>query len=986
MIKLYKACNLTTLALDLAKDVKGSMMNSDAFAQDWIVVQNKETQHWLQSELSKLNGVSANIKFLYPSELAWQLIRLYHHDLPIDLPTDRIALHARIFDLLISNESELSKYGLSIPHDLNSKLHVAESISDVFDLYQMFRSGLLKQWTQHKVPIKNNEAWQCLIWQQLTKDLLTEFPDIPHRFEVNDLVHALLQSDPAPIPKQIFVFGLSHWSTSFFDCITTIGKHSDVHWYDQQLIPGDSLSSRYRAWSNPKLEVQHLFSNIHHVQIERTKTNDWALVSSKFHIHSCYTIEREVQVLKHELLRFLDEHKEYTVDDVLIMVPDFDQYAPIIKHVFEPAGVFPKIPVHIPEYSLDSSSDFLIQLINFFQTGEKITDFIELLNHPVVKQTFDISESEITFYSACFAKMNIHYGLSKHNSECSIEKGIHQLFLSFSMEKGNYDSIDDYILIDIRSNINSKSYITKLSQIHRIFCSFQKNLEGSLSLFDWVKRIHEYILQFFSEQKSMVGKLEKLIRQLSLSKCVTKVPFDIFQPWLVQQFNEVSAASTKMGMGVTVSTYIPYRNIPFRFVAMLGLNEGMFPRITHRPDFDLIHANPQPGDRSTKTDDTLLFFERIYSTKDHIHLSYIGEGKKGNMPSTLIQELNEIYPELQHQHHPLHGFNPTKDSSEVMYPSLETHLSQVFNTSYTEIDDPFKGTYHIPDLQEINLSSLSTFFSHPAKHLLNHVLRLKTVFGEDQPVDRALYDLTGLDAYHLKNYLIELYKHSTPLDKYKSYSLLNGSLPRGPIGQYQLNEQEANVQTVQQHVQEYLHTEENSYELACSLHGLNIFGTIKHLYGNEQVVWKINTIKDRDIIQLWINHLLLNINETESYTSKLIGFSGKKKVRHLRFDDVENPSEILNSYLELFTKKHPSKYHWSCIPSLAVKAIELKDHPEKKGKAFMNEWCSNEYSNKEDADVYNKLLWKNEQPWDNELFQHYAEIIWEPIVSHLKEE
>ena len=210
-------------------------------------------------------------------------------------------------------------------------------------------------------------------------------------------------------------------------------------------------------------------------------------------------------------------------------------------------------------------------------------------------------------------------------------------------------------------------------------------------------------------------------------------------------------------------------------------------------------------------------------------------------------------------------------------------------------------------LQEINLSSLSTFFSHPAKHLLNHVLRLKTVFGEDQPVDRALYDLTGLDAYHLKNDLIDLYKHSTPLDKYKSYSLLNGSLPRGPIGQYQFNEQEANVHIVQRHVQEYLHTEENSYGLACSLHGLKIFGTIKNLYGNEQVVWKINTIKDRDIIQLWINHLLLNINETESYTSKLIGFSGKKKVRHLRFDDVENPSEILNSYLELFTKKHPSK-------------------------------------------------------------------------------
>ena len=78
--------------------------------------------------------------------------------------------------------------------------------------------------------------------------------------------------------------------------------------------------------------------------------------------------------------------------------------------------------------------------------------------------------------------MNIHYGLLKHNSECSIEKAIHQLFLSFSMEKGNYDSIEDYILIDLRSNINSKSYITKLAQIHRIFCSFQKKFRGKFIL------------------------------------------------------------------------------------------------------------------------------------------------------------------------------------------------------------------------------------------------------------------------------------------------------------------------------------------------------------------------------------------------------------------------------------------------------------------------------------------------------------------------
>ncbi|MGB0346487.1 MAG: exodeoxyribonuclease V subunit gamma, partial [Balneolaceae bacterium] len=71
MIHLTKANHLKTLARKLAEDLKVTSYYADPFLEDWIVVQNRETQLWLQKEISGINGISANLKFIYPSELGW---------------------------------------------------------------------------------------------------------------------------------------------------------------------------------------------------------------------------------------------------------------------------------------------------------------------------------------------------------------------------------------------------------------------------------------------------------------------------------------------------------------------------------------------------------------------------------------------------------------------------------------------------------------------------------------------------------------------------------------------------------------------------------------------------------------------------------------------------------------------------------------------------------------------------------------------------
>jgi len=55
-------------------------------------------------------------------------------------------------------------------------------------------------------------------------------------------------------------------------------------------------------------------------------------------------------------------------------------------------------------------------------------------------------------------------------------------------------------------------------------------------------------------------------------------------------------------------------SIPFKVIAVLGLNDGEFPRQRQPLGFDLMtQAKARLGDRSRRGDDRYLFLEAIYA-------------------------------------------------------------------------------------------------------------------------------------------------------------------------------------------------------------------------------------------------------------------------------------------------------------------------------------------------------------------------------------
>ena len=95
---------------------------------------------------------------------------------------------------------------------------------------------------------------------------------------------------------------------------------------------------------------------------------------------------------------------------------------------------------------------------------------------------------------------------------------------------------------------------------------------------------------------------------------------------------------------VTCCSLLPMRSIPFRVIALLGLNDAEFPRQAPEYGFDLTRRERRPLDRSRRDEDRYLFLESLLSAGDVLYLSYVGRHTRDNsrlQPAAVVSRLLE---------------------------------------------------------------------------------------------------------------------------------------------------------------------------------------------------------------------------------------------------------------------------------------------------------------------------------------------------------
>ncbi|HZX16320.1 MAG TPA: exodeoxyribonuclease V subunit gamma, partial [Pseudomonas sp.] len=425
MLTLYHAPDLETLG-ELATTLLATPMR-EPFAPALVVVPSQGMGRWLTLELARKQGIAMQLEVQLPAKFVWDLSRLALGQLPEQSAFSPSSLSWRLYDWLCepANLAEAPRLAHYLDGgDERRRLSLAAKIADVFDQYLLYRDDWLAAWERNELlKLGPDEAWQALLWRELTRD---GHPHRARLLE--ELLARLHQSEPMPgLPERVLVFGISSLPPHHMRVLEGLARHTQVIIFalnpcreawgeirdirelarqpqsaaaNQEISPDDwyldvghpllaslgkqgrdffdSLFSLASGEGSQEIGLYSEDADLHDASLLqalqndilrlRTRTADERLVlledDRSLELHIAHSPLREVEILHDQLLARFAAEPGLTPDQVVVLTPDIERYAPYIEAVFAPREGVPRIPFSLADRSLRAEIPLLEAFLN----------------------------------------------------------------------------------------------------------------------------------------------------------------------------------------------------------------------------------------------------------------------------------------------------------------------------------------------------------------------------------------------------------------------------------------------------------------------------------------------------------------------------------------------------------------------------------------------------------------------------------------------
>ncbi len=613
--------------------------------------------------------------------------------------------------------------------------------------------------------------------------------------------------------------------------------------------------------------------------IDGEKINNAKLNDGTITINSCYTAAREVEVLYNFLVNLVvKNNNELASQDILVMVTDVNKYASYIKAVFDAAPY--KFKYHIADQSFveeDTLTNNLLRILQINEQNFTAENVVQLLECKYIKKQFNITN--IDQIRQVVQAANIRAGIDGNMEDESVyiswqyglKRIMYGLCISNQIEVGN-DAYSFYP-IDVAEGANTNQIIEFVYFVEQLIKTVQQRKQTK-TLLQWVQYIDDIIHNFIFEKDEIADDdYVQLMNQLANYNTVgnlvqEQILFDVFMHSFEKSLeNTVNKKSFYIG-GITFCSLIPMRSIPFKIVAMLGLDYDKFPRKENPLSFSIMQTEKRKGDRNVKENDKHLFLETILSAKEYLYISYVGMSVKDNShipASTLVDEFlnyiksianspSDVTKQLVTQH-PLHSYSKQYNSGNSKLYSytilIESEPLQLLQNSSTSIIEN----------NVIGINYFINCLKNPIKMYYNSVLG---IYYRDEEVtlqETELFELDQLQQFTLKDILLK----STDENEIKVLEkelVKKGILPLKNMAAVSLQQVETEVFPIKKMYQELVKNyAEQQIDVQITIDSITIQGTIGNIYNNILIGSSFSKSNEtKNIFVTYIQYLLLCAN------------------------------------------------------------------------------------------------------------------------------
>lgn len=815
---------------------------------------------------------------------------------------------------------------------------VARRLAGLFASYARQRSQLLVDWLADRTgDLDDDLSWQPHLWRALVERVEAEPPHVRHQRVLERLRESATDLPPRlslfghtrlPATEIELLDALSthhdlhlwlpHPSDQLWQSLT--GAHTPTSRRDdtshrqvghpllatlgrdlrelQRALPAHPQSDEYLSGADrPETLLGWLQADIAANKVQaagrQPRPDDRSV-----QVHSCHGAARQIDVLREVLLGLLADDPTLEPRDILVMCPDIETYAPLIVADFGLGDVVPgahpahRLRVRLADRALVQTNPLLAVASQLLaMAGGRITasEVLDFAQSAPVRARFAFSDDDLEDITDWVRQTNVRWGFDQpHRTPYGVDFvhntwrfGIDRVLAGVAMSDDSHAWIGITLPLDDVSS-NRIELAGKLAEYVDRLQRAVESLTGVKPLREWLTALTDALAALTRVDDADAWQASQVQREFAhvladagpRADTPTRLP-DIRALLQRHLAGRPTRANFRTGT-LTVCTMVPMRSVPHRVVCLVGLDDGVFPRLGVVDGDDVLAREPMTGERDIRSEDRQLLLDAIGAATENLVVTYTGANEYSGQPRPPAVPLAELLDTLDittpHRvrdrivvEHPLQPF----DVRNVTPGALTAH-GQPFTFDPTALTaaqtasgqraerPPFLPEPLPPATKDdVALADLIAFVRDPVKGFFR-ALDLTLPWDVDGVDDAMPVEIDGLEEWVVGERMLGDMLGGMDADRARQAEWRRGSLPPGKLGwrrAQELRDQAAELATT---AMAHRGAAPRAFDVDVELGtGRRITGTVSPVFG-DRIVWATYSKLDgKHLLESWIRLVAL---------------------------------------------------------------------------------------------------------------------------------
>ncbi|OBI49747.1 exodeoxyribonuclease V subunit gamma [Mycobacterium kyorinense] len=657
-------------------------------------------------------------------------------------------------------------------------------------------------------------------------------------------------------------------------------------------------------------------------------------------VHSCHGSARQIDVLREVLLGLLQDDPTLEPRDIVVMCPDIETYAPLIVAGFglgETAGdshPAHRLRVRLADRALTQTNPLLAtaaELLTLAGTRATASQVLNLAQAAPVRARFGFTDDDLDAITDWVRESNICWGFDpQHRQLFGLDHIVHNTW-RFGLDRiltGVAMSDDSRAwlgtalpLDDVGSNqIELAGRLAEfVDRLHRVI----ESLGGTQSLTDWLAALTEGVAQLtHSDEAWQDAQLQRefadVIEQAGAHASTLLQLADVRALLSTHLAGRPTRANFRTGT-LTVCTMVPMRSVPHRVVCLVGLDDGVFPRMSVPDGDDVLARAPMTGERDIRSEDRQLLLDAVCAATETLVITYTGADEHSGhqrppaVPlAELLDALDRTTPRPVRDRivttHPLQPF----DRQNVIPGALVSGDPFTFDPTALAAAEAAAGKRYAPQqfftdplpappAADVVLADLLDFFKDPVKGFFRQ-LDYALPWDVDAVKDSMPVHIAPLEQRAVGDRMLQDMLRGIDLEVAKETEWRRGTLPPGRLGWRKADEISGEAAQLAITALRHQRVRGKAYDVAVELDGgRRVAGTVNRVYDNRVVTVSYSRLAAKHKLQAWISLIALAAdNPDRDWIAICIGRGSRDSVEECCFRAPPDARAVLSDLVMLF--------------------------------------------------------------------------------------